>query len=244
MSGRTALVWPAMMWAFVLTPFAMNTLVALDTSTEFLSLAVAVGDSVRSVHQHVGQQHAELTLPSLSRLLQEQGIGLDAVDAIAFGNGPGAFTGLRIGCGLAQGLALAHEMPLIPVSTLAVLAASVSASRVLACLDARMGQVYWAAYVDGVEVCPPGLFTPEDVPLPDGEGWLLAGSGAAVHEAALRVRLGAALAAVDGQASPRAEALISLARGGRWPACPPDAAELCYVRDKVALKTHERLAAA
>ena len=114
----------------------------------------------------------------------------------------------------------------------------------LACLDARMGQVYWAAYVDGVEVCPPGLFTPEDVPLPDGEGWLLAGSGAAAHEAALRVRLGAALAAVDGQASPRAEALISLARGGRWPACPPDAAELCYVRDKVALKTHERLAAA
>ncbi len=118
MSGRTALVWPAMMWAFVLTPFAMNTLVALDTSTEFLSLAVAVGDSVRSVHQHVGQQHAELTLPTLSRLLQEQGIGLDAVDAIAFGNGPGAFTGLRVACGAAQGLAVAADVPLIPVCSL------------------------------------------------------------------------------------------------------------------------------
>ena len=108
-----------------------------------------------------------------------------------------------------------------------------------------MGQVYWAAYVDGVEVCPPGLFTPEDVPLPDGEGcccWPAA--GAAAHEATLRAAGARRWRRWDRQASPRAEALISLARGGRWPACPPDAAGWCYVRDKVALKTHERLAAA
>jgi tRNA threonylcarbamoyladenosine biosynthesis protein TsaB len=221
--------------------YAMNNLVALDTSTEYLSLTVAAGSVLRSHHAHVGQQHAEATLPTLHRLLAEQGLSAQALEAIAFGNGPGAFTGLRIGCGLAQGLALALDIPVIPVSTLAVLAASVPASQVLACLDARMGQVYYAGYVDGEEVLAPGLYTPDDVPLPPGEGWWLVGSGAAAHQQALQTRLGACLVGVDGQATPHAEALIGLARSGRWPACAPEAAELCYVRDKVALKTHERL---
>ena len=161
-------------------------------------------------------------------MLQEQGIGLDAVDAIAFGNGPGAFTGLRIGCGLAQGLALAHEMPLIPVSTLAVLAASVSASRVLACLDARMGQVYWAAYVDGVRSARRACLPQKMFPCQTAK----AGCWPAAAPLRTRRRCACGWARRYGggcQASPRAEALISLARGGRWPACPPDAAEAVRV---------------
>ena len=99
-------------------------LIALDTSTEFLSVAVSVGGTLRTFHQHVGQQHAECLLPTLTELLTSLSARLTDIEGIAFCHGPGAFTGLRIGCGITQGLALAHRWAVYPASTLAVLAAA------------------------------------------------------------------------------------------------------------------------
>ena len=155
-------------------------LVALDTSTDFLSLAVTDGEHVFTHHERVGQKHAETALPALSRLLEEAGLALSSLDAVVYGQGPGSFTGLRIGCGLAQGLAFSANLPLIGIPTLDAVAAQTGASgTVLVAMDARMGQVYAAVYQDGRCQGTIGLFSPEALPLPEdaftfaGCAWLV-----------------------------------------------------------------------
>ena len=219
-------------------------LIAFDTSTEYLSVAVRFDDVTHAEHRHVGQKHAEQTLPLLRDLLVRAGRTLQDADAIAVCNGPGSFTGLRIGCGLAQGLAFAAGLPVIAISTLAVLAAGSGARRAYACLDARMGQVYAAAYDRELDsaVVPIGLFDPDALPLPPGDGWIGCGSGFLAHGDTLAARLGPQLAATRPDDHPRADVLLELAATGRYPAVPPEQVELLYIRDKVALKTHERQA--
>ncbi len=215
-------------------------LIAFDTSTEYLSAAVRFDGVLHAEHRHVGQKHAEQTLPLLRELLARAGKTLQDADAIAVCNGPGSFTGLRIGCGLAQGLAFAAGLPVIAIPTLAVLAAGSGAQRAYACLDARMGQVYAAAYDNGETVVPIGLFDPDALPLPPGDGWTGCGSGFLAYSDVLAARLGPQLAEIRPNDHPRADVLIELAAGGRYPAVPPEQVELLYIRDKVALKTHER----
>jgi tRNA threonylcarbamoyladenosine biosynthesis protein TsaB len=219
---------------------------AIETSTEHLSLAVARGDEILESTQAVGQRHAELILPEIGRLLAAAGSGIASLTAVVFGAGPGSFTGLRIACGVAQGLALARGLPVLGVGTLEALAEQSGAERVVACLDARMGEVYHAAYrrrAGGwTEASPPALMHPGDVPVPEDRGWVGCGSGFRMHGIALAQRLGDRLARTAPDAVPLASAILRLAlpRLAAGEGRDPAAAVPTYVRDKVALKTHER----
>jgi tRNA threonylcarbamoyladenosine biosynthesis protein TsaB len=233
-------------------------LVAIETSTEYLSLAVARDGRVFERVILAGQRHSELLLDELDGLLQEAGLGMGDIDAVVFGAGPGSFTGLRIACGAAQGLALACGIPLLPVGCLEAVAEAAAADKVVVCLDARMGEVYHAAYVreagnDGKdesssaasrwrELVPPGLSAPGAVPLLNGGGWTGCGSGFALHGDVLRARFGTALEKVVPDLWPRASVMLRLAlpRVLNNEGIDGEDAAPIYVRDKVALKTNER----
>lgn len=223
----------------------MNVL-AIETSTEQLSVALAHAGSLHAVDRIVGNRHAEFVLPEIERLLEEAGIRLDLLGAVVFGAGPGAFTGLRIACGVAQGLALARNLPVLGVGTLEALAEGSGADRVIACIDARMGEIYHAAYrrtARGWEALnAPELVAPEDVPVPDDGGWVGCGSGFHAHGSALMQCFGQRLVRVDPDALPRASAMLRLALPRLAAGAGKDPAEAAplYVREKVALKTHER----
>jgi tRNA threonylcarbamoyladenosine biosynthesis protein TsaB len=121
-------------------------ILALDTSTENCSAALWLDGAIASREVLAGQRHSELILPMVGELLAEAGIGLRALDGIAFGSGPGSFTGLRIGCGVAQGLAFGADLPVAGICTLLALAQGSGGDRVIGCLDARMGEIYHAVY--------------------------------------------------------------------------------------------------
>jgi len=221
-------------------------LLALDTSTEYCSLALWLDGEVRSRHVLAGQRHSEMVLAMVDELLAEGGVGLKNLDGIAFGSGPGSFTGLRIACGVAQGLAFGAGLPVAGISTLLAVAEGSGADRVVACLDARMGEVYHGVYrrLDGrwEELSPAGLSGPADAPLPEGPGWTGCGSGFAQYGEALAVRYGNTLSGVRPELFPEARFIAALAApifeaGGGM---PPDEALPVYIRDKVALKTCER----
>jgi tRNA threonylcarbamoyladenosine biosynthesis protein TsaB len=221
-------------------------LLAIETATERLSLAVSVGGVVRERAFDASQRHAELILGELDALLVDADLRLDDLHGIAYGAGPGSFTGLRIACGVAQGLAVARALPVIGVGTLAAIAGAAAAARVVACLDARMGEVYHAAYEKQrgrlQEVIPPGLHRPDAVPLPEGEDWTGCGPGFAVHGAALALRHGQRLAAIDPAIFPSAAAIVRLAapRFAAGEGAAAAAALPFYLRDRVARKTSER----
>ncbi len=121
-------------------------LLSLDTSTEFLSLAIQAGDTLFTHHQHAGNASSELILPQIQALLDAANIQLKDLHGIAFGAGPGAFTGVRIACGVAQGLGFGANIPVVGVNTLLAVAQASGANKVIVCLDARMGEIYHAAF--------------------------------------------------------------------------------------------------
>lgn len=219
-------------------------ILAIDTSTEQLSLALWQDGATLDHACPAGQQHSSLTVPLIQQLLAEAGCSPQQLDAIAYPVGPGSFTGLRIGCGVAQGLGYALDKPLIGLSTLATLAASVDANQVLACLDARMNQLYAGRYrrtATGWEnVLPDGLYNPEQLPLPEEDGWHGVGNGFAAQPG-LQARA-PQLQVVDAQRLPHARELAQLAAAAfqRGEAVPASEAGLVYLRDKVALTTRER----
>jgi tRNA threonylcarbamoyladenosine biosynthesis protein TsaB len=222
-------------------------ILALDTSTEWCSVAVGDGTRWHARDERAGQSHSQRLLPMVRAVLAEAGWGLRDVDGIAFGAGPGSFTGIRIGCGAAQGLALGSGRPVVPIPTLAAIAAASGRRRVLACLDARMREVYVAAYVrqggEWREVSPPAVLPPAAVTLPGEGGWYGAGGGFAAYPD-LALRLG--LVDADPWVRPGAVAvgrlaLPRLAAGAGVAAA--DALPL-YVRHRVALTAVERAAGA
>lgn len=121
-------------------------ILALDTATELCSVALHHNGHVLSQEVMAVNRHAEALFPMIKQLLAEAGLRLADLDAIAFGSGPGSFTGVRIACGIAQGLALGADLGVIPVNTLEALALQSQQQNVITCLDARMGEVYYAAY--------------------------------------------------------------------------------------------------
>jgi tRNA threonylcarbamoyladenosine biosynthesis protein TsaB len=223
----------------------MNIL-AIETATDALSLAIGVGTRVHATTLAAGQRQAELILGEIDALLARAGVSVRDLGAVAYGAGPGSFTGLRIACGVAQGIAAARGIPVLGVSTLAAIAAGCDAARVIACLDARMGEVYHAAFEkrDGAlhEVIPAGLQRPGFVPLPPGDGWTGCGGGFTAHGEALAARFGARLAAVRPEIMPSAAAILRLAAPRFAAGEGGDAATAVpvYLRDRVALKTAER----
>lgn len=226
-------------------------LLAFETATEACSVALYVDGQVRERFEIAPRRHAELSLPWAEELLAEAGLARSQLDAIALGRGPGAFTGVRLAIAIAQGIALALDRPLIPVSTLQVLAlrAPAGATHVLSSIDARMGEVYAARHVrvdgqwqlQGDEV----VCAPDAVALPDGTRWFGVGTGFGAAEGVLATRLADQLEGVDAQALPRASDLLALAvplfeRGG---AMAPELVEPAYLRNNVALTLVEQQAA-
>lgn len=150
----------------------MPIILAIETSSELASVALLRGETVISRVSSGVRTHSQSVLPMIQELLAEAAIALKDCDAIAFGSGPGSFTGVRTACGIAQGLAFGGKLPVVPVVTLDAMALAChqrhGAGDVLAVLDARMGEVYWAQYrfADGAApqaVLPPALSAPEGV---------------------------------------------------------------------------------
>ena len=223
----------------------MNIL-ALDTSTEYCSVALWQDGTVAECCELVGQKHSEVLMEMLDALLREADVKLMQLDGIAFGMGPGSFTGVRIACGVTQGLALGANLPVAGVCTLQALAEASGKPRVIAALDARMGEIYHAAYEKHDDVwttmSEPCLCKPEDAPSLPGENWFGAGSGFAIHGVALDEKYAGQLLGVDGSLVPQAAAIAALGAAKFALGHGVDAAEALplYLRDKVALKTSER----
>lgn len=228
-------------------------LLALDTSTEACSVAVYADGEIFSTFELAPRAHTQLILPMVDKVLSAACLRLQEMDAIAVGRGPGAFTGIRIGVGVAQGLAMAADKPVIPLSTLAALAQQAyvqqGATQVLAGLDARMNEVYWGQYVlqDGLMqlqgeelVCAAA-----DAPVPGADDWFAIGHGWSAYADVLQGRFAGKLAGIDTASLPAAEFMLPLAvaewRMGR--VVMPEEAQPVYLRNKIALTTQERLAA-
>jgi len=209
---------------------------ALETSTEWCSVAVWRDGEIAGLERRAGNRHSEFVLPMLQSLLQGS-----KIDAVAFGAGPGAFTGLRIACGLAQGLAFAEGLPVIGISTLEALAHEAGAARVVACIDARMREVYYAALEKRAgrwhEVIAAQCIAPQSAPRPPGDGWVGCGSGFDVYGDVLRTRV----AAVKSEVHPTAIAIAQLAAPRLAGGEGVDAALATpiYLRDKVAFTKEE-----
>jgi tRNA threonylcarbamoyladenosine biosynthesis protein TsaB len=221
-------------------------ILALDTATEYCSAALWLDGEVRVREALAGQTHSELLLGMVDALLRESALTLRALDGIAYGEGPGSFTGLRIACGVVQGLAFGADLPVVGIGTLLAMAEGTGAQRVVCCLDARMNEVYHAAYEkrDGAwrAVHAPSVCPPQAVPDLAGAGWLGCGSGFAAYGAALESRYAGQLARVEPRHYPHARDIAALAVP-RFEANETGAAECAapvYVRDKVALRSDER----
>lgn len=158
---------------------------AIETSTDWCSVALWEEGRLWCMERRAANRHSDLALPMLEALLSAAGLEHAAVDAVAFGAGPGAFTGLRIACGLAQGLAFARGLPVIGISSLEAIAEESGATRVVACIDARMGEVYVAAFekqrAQWSELIAARCAAPQDLPRPAGEGWIGCGGGFAAY---------------------------------------------------------------
>lgn len=226
-------------------------LLALETATEGCSVALWLDGEVVERFEVAPRRHAELTLPWAGQLLAEADVSRSQLDAIAVGRGPGAFTGVRLAIALAQGMAMALDRPLLPVSTLAALAMRADGGQVLAAIDARMGEVYSAAFErrDGVLVPRGGerVSAPGEVMLPegaDGPCWHGVGTGFGAVEGALREHLGGQLASIAADELPHAAdvARLGALAYARGEAVAPELAEPAYLRNNVALTLVEQRA--
>jgi tRNA threonylcarbamoyladenosine biosynthesis protein TsaB len=215
---------------------------AFETSTEWCSVAIWIDGEISSVEERAGHTHSERVLPMLDNLLAAAGISIAQLDAVAFGAGPGSFTGLRIACGVAQGLAFARGLPVIGVSTLEAMAEESGDPRVVACIDARMHEVYYSAIEKTnhgwQEVIPAQCVAPALAPLPPGDGWTGCGNGFTAYGEIFKSRF----SVLKPEIHPGALAVARLAAPRFVAGEGMDAALALpvYVRDKVALTIEER----
>lgn len=223
-------------------------LLAIETATESCSAALLAGDRLLERSEFAPRRHAELLLPMCEELLAEAGLARADLDLVSVGCGPGAFTGVRLAVSAAQGIALALDLRVVPVSSLAALAmqAPDNGADVLAVIDARMGEVYAGAFRrrDGV-VEPIGRETvghAQMLDLPPAAAWNVVGSGWGVYRDALHARLTGALAWHDAQRYPRAADVARLAAAHADAAVAPEKLAPVYLRDNVALTIAEQRA--
>ena len=221
-------------------------ILALDTSTEQCSAALWIHGHIAARNVHAGQRHTELLLGMIDGLLAAESLRPRDLSGIAYGMGPGSFTGLRIGCGVVQGLALGANLPVVGVGTLMAMAAGSGGQRAVCCVDARMNEIYHAAYeLRGGAwhvVHEPSTCAPDRVPALSGADWIGCGNGFAVYEDALAGAYRAHLSRIDTRAYPHARNIAALAvplfESGAT--LTPEQAAPIYLRDKVALRIDER----
>ncbi|UHQ24231.1 tRNA (adenosine(37)-N6)-threonylcarbamoyltransferase complex dimerization subunit type 1 TsaB [Lysobacter sp. 5GHs7-4] len=234
-------------------------LLAFETATEVCSVALWIDGEVRERHELAPRRHAELSLPWAEQLLADAGLRKSQLDAIALGRGPGAFTGVRLAIAIGQGIALALDRPIVAVSTLATLALQARTSsssaidvgrddgaaapaRVLASIDARMGEIYTGAFElrdgDAFALSAEAVLAPEAATLPDErDGWLGVGTGFGAAEGALARHFQGRFAGIDAAALPHAADLarLAVAAYARGEALAPERVEPAYLRNNVAL---------
>lgn len=220
---------------------------AVETAGDACSCALLSDGACFERHRVAPRRHAELVLSMVQELLDETGLGLSELDALAFGRGPGSFTGVRVAAGVIQGLAFGADLAVVPVSSLQALAQGAlrenGSARVLTAFDARMGEVYWAAYECGddglmkarIEDC---ASAPDAVPIPAGSNWLGAGEGWGVYAEVLARRVGDKLGGTEPGRLARAAdvAVVALAAHARGESLPASGALPAYVRNEVARK--------
>lgn len=227
-------------------------LLAIDTATEACSAALWVDGSVLARFERVEREHTQRLLPIVHELMADAGLAYSQLDGYVCGIGPGSFAGVRIAVALTQGMALAHGQPVVGVSSLAMLAQGAirlhRANQVIAAIDARMSEVYFAVYCAGsdglaVEQLPARLCPPTAAPVCDGESWAV-GTGWGTYEAALRAATGAVLRGLDGAALPVAQDALTLALPSFQQGMAKDADGLTpiYLRNQVALTLIEQAA--
>lgn len=222
-------------------------LLAIETATEACSVALVYEGGLIERYQLAPREHAALVLPMIQELLSEAGLSLQQLDAIAFGRGPGSFTGVRIAASVTQGLAYAAGLPVVPVSTLAALAQGAlresAAKAVIAAIDARMEEIYWGVYRESAGVmqvqCEERVCPPADAPAVDGNGYLGVGSGWMAYGEVLQQRYAGQLQEVRGERFPRAADIAALAQAdyAAGKAVAAEQAQPVYLRDRV---THQR----
>lgn len=228
----------------------MSTILSIDTSTQLASVALMHNNKIISRESSGVQTHSQMILPLVQKLLAEAGIKLSQCDAIAFGAGPGSFTGVRTACGVAQGLAFGANLPVAPVGTLEAMAEAcreaIGATDVLAVLDAQMGEVYWAQYrfIDAgwLPVIQPTLSAPSAV-MPQGDV-VACGNGLVSYAPAFAGRTFMQSALPGMMPHAKQVARLGLQAFALGETVNARDAQPVYLRNKVAFTTAERAAKA
>lgn len=227
-------------------------LLALDTATEACSAALWKDGAIYTRAEVVGRNHTQRLIPLVAAVLAEAGLGYSELDGLVCGVGPGSFAGVRIGVSFAKGVALAHELPVLGVSSLGLLAeaalAEPGSDPVLVAIDARMGEVYFQAFERGPEgaaqplgeacVCAPAAVVIPERP----SRWQAVGTGWGTYAAELAAAVPQTLSRVDGLALPQAADGLKRAAGvfERGAAPAADALQPVYLRNRVALTLLEQ----
>ncbi|MGS2717071.1 tRNA (adenosine(37)-N6)-threonylcarbamoyltransferase complex dimerization subunit type 1 TsaB [Eionea flava] len=235
----------------------MSYLLAIDTSTDACSAALLTPQGIVQSQAIAPREHTQRLLPSIKRLLQEQGVSLGQLEAIAFGVGPGSFTGLRIALSTAQGLAYGADLPLLPVSTLLTMAHTAKRLHcidddqvIIPSIDARMNEIYWSAYHwEASNVCVPlcqeMLTAPEQLAQSDvaansqvigvGSGWHYGNLGGVAKQVMIEVYPEAYDMALI------AQKICNQTPAGGEPFVSPLAAVPTYMRNEVSWKKRTRI---
>lgn len=207
---------------------------ALDTSTEIASFALKLGDKLHTIEQAGVATHAEKCLMHIEHLLQQEHLEISDVSGIVVGRGPGSFTGLRVACAVAKGLAYAKSIPVYPLSNLSLLAWQAAQQRpgcsILSVMDARMQQVYWAYYPTSFTIVSEHVSNINEIQLPDASSVILAG----FHIQEVLEQLPADIYYSEYlELTPKANAMIEMVETGNIQAVSAEALEPTYVRDQV-----------
>lgn len=226
-------------------------LLAVDTSTEACSTALYINGTITERYELAPREHTRLILPMIDSLLAEADIEAQELDALAFGRGPGSFTGVRIATGVTQGIAFAANLPIVPISTLAAIAqdciAKTEHNCIFTAVDARMNEIYWAIYrrnpeniaeLSGQESVGPVV----NIDCLGLKGFGI-GSGWKIHETELKAQLADYVIDYNADYLPKASVIARLGVHGfnNNQAVPVEQAMPVYLRDKVAKKESERV---
>ncbi len=210
-------------------------------------MALSFNEQIYDREIHARNRHSEILLSMVQELLTDNGLTLRQLDGIAFGAGPGSFTGLRIACGVAQGLAYALNLPVAGINTLEAVAQSINAQKIIVALDARMSEIYHAAYDKLTDqnwqiINSPTLCLPQHAPPCDGETWQGCGSGFDLYHEILSTRYKNNLQKIYYGFRPRAKEIAQLAllKFSNGQTTDATQASPIYIRNKVALKEKER----
>ena len=221
-------------------------ILSIDACTETISIALIVGKVITEKNFPSGKNYSGNILPEIKILLNESNLKIKDIEAVAFGAGPGSFTGIRVACGIAYGIAYANNLPIIGVNTLEALAFLSGHENSISCIDARMGQVYLGIYQNKNDVIRPlieeGVFNPSELPeLPEIKKAIVIGSGLSPYREQFKTHYaGIELKYFDDNCL-LAPAIGTLAIGQFGNGFNLKNATPIYIRNKVALTTKERL---